>query len=340
MEKQTFWETLLQQSANPIIAATPDGTIQLCNNAAAEIFQLHDSIGQSLETVFPYVEVTSLFANGNSGKNSAEIMLTHDSRVFTVQVSAVAGAGSILIFQDVTHLREINRIKSEFVNTLSRDLRSPLTAILGYVELLERIGPLSEQQKGFIGRIIFSVQSITALITNLLDLDRIEAGLERDREFVHMRQIVNYSVEGLRSRIDEKSQHLEVIAENDLPLLIGNAIRLRQLVNHLLENAIEYTKPQGYIRINLFSEDEFLLLAISDTGVGISPEEQGYIFEKFYRGSNSISMANGSGLGLSIVKTIVEQHDGRIWVESQVGVGSTFTVMLPCYNEISSRLEA
>jgi signal transduction histidine kinase len=109
-------------------------------------------------------------------------------------------------------------------------------------------------------------------------------------------------------------------------------LRLRQLVNNLLENAIKYTPPEGQIRISLETDSDFLVLQVADTGIGIPQKDQPYIFDKFYRSDEAIDHYAGTGLGLSIVKGIVEQHNGRIWVESQVGKGSAFTVMLSCHH--------
>jgi signal transduction histidine kinase len=325
-------ETLIYQAPNPIVMTDQHHRILSINRAALTLFGVRASvIGQPLGDVLPYPEIIEILRS-TIHQRPHEITLPSQN-TYSITISHVSNVGSILIFNDITTLKDISHKKSELVSNLSRDLRSPLTTILGYVELLERIGELNEQQQNFVGRIIFSVQSITTLINNLLDLDRIEAGMDTASEFVQMRMIVSYAIDGLRERIRNKSQQLEVFMAEDLPLVLGNPIRLRQLVNHILENAVQYTEERGYIRIDLFAEDEFVLLAISDTGQGILPDEQPYIFEKFYRGSNTLKMVEGSGLGLSIVKTIVEQHNGRIWVESQVGQGSTFTVMLPTYQE-------
>jgi two-component system NtrC family sensor kinase len=219
------------------------------------------------------------------------------------------------------------------MNTIARDVRSPLTAILGYVELLERIGTLSEQQHDFVGRIIFSVHSITAMLTNAMELEKIEAGMDTGKEVIAIERIVSYTLEGLKKRIDGRHQTCEVVADEPLPQVWGNPIRLRQLTTALLENAIKYTPEGGAIRVEVYAESDFIILMVSDNGIGISPDEQPYIFEKFYRASNANDSSVGTGLGLSIVQSIVEQHDGRIWVESQPNEGTTFTVMLPCYVE-------
>jgi two-component system phosphate regulon sensor histidine kinase PhoR len=234
--------------------------------------------------------------------------------------------------QDITHLKELDRIKSDFVNTVSHDLRSPLTAIQGYIELIERVGSLNTQQLEFTRRIQISVQNITNLVNDLLDLGRIEAGFDAGKEVVHLVAIINYVVENLRARIVEKNLNLVLDLPAELPAMFGNPIRLRQMVSNLVSNAIKYTSHRGEIKVSAHLEGPQIILQVKDNGVGIPTIDQPFIFDKFYRASNVPVQVGGSGLGLAIVKTIVEDHQGRIWVDSSPGVGSTFTVVLPLVN--------
>jgi len=236
------------------------------------------------------------------------------------------------VMQDISHLKELDRIKSDFVTAVSHDLRSPLPAILGYVELLRRTGPLNDAQGKFVERIVFSVQSITALISDLLELGKIEAGFDENRAPTYLQDVVRHAIEAQRHQIETKQHTLDLsLPEVSRPVL-GNPLRLRQLVANLLENAIKYTPPAGHIRIVLDTEEEFLVRRVTDSGIGIQQKDLPFIFDKFYRSDEAIDYYSGTGLGLSIVKGIVERHGGRIWVESQPGKGSTFIVMLPGYD--------
>jgi two-component system phosphate regulon sensor histidine kinase PhoR len=263
----------------------------------------------------------------------SEIVLEDEGRTLNAQLTPVDQVGRVVVMQDITHLKELDRIKSDFVTSVSHDLRSPLTAILGYVELLNRSGPLNDQQQQFIERIIFSVQSITALISDLLELGKIEAGFDQDYEPTYLNLIVRYAVEGLRHQWEAKEHVLSVSIPDSVPPVLGNPLRLRQLVNNLLENAIKYTPEGGDIKVQLEVSEDLLLLRVSDSGIGIPAGDQPYIFDKFYRTDEAIDHYAGTGLGLSIVKSVVEQHDGRIWLDSQENKGSTFTVMLPTYDK-------
>jgi len=233
--------------------------------------------------------------------------------------------------QDITYLKQIDRLKNEFVHTVSHDLRSPLTAILGYVDLLDRVGPVNDQQREFIHRVQNSVQNITSLVNDLLELGRIEAGFDTQREVVSLDGIIRFALETLGGQISEKKLNLHVDLPTDMPPVRGNPIRLRQMVDNLIGNAIKYTQEGGEISITVEVQKDQDILRISDNGPGIPPSDQPHIFEKFYRAGNIPKGVGGSGLGLAIVKSIIDNHQGRIWVDSLLGRGTTFTVVLPVY---------
>jgi two-component system, OmpR family, phosphate regulon sensor histidine kinase PhoR len=231
--------------------------------------------------------------------------------------------------QDITQLKELDRVKSDFVNTVSHDLRSPLTAILGYVELIERAGPVNDQQREFIRRVQFSVNNITSLINDLLDLGRIEAGFDVQKELVSLPSIIRYAIEGLRHRIQDKRLTLQMDIDEQLSNVLGNPVRLRQMVANLVGNAVQYTGAGGNLHIECQKEEGQAIIRVSDTGIGIPSQDQPYIFDKFYRASNIPLDSPGTGLGLAIVRSIVENHQGRIWVDSTIDEGTTFTVVFP-----------
>jgi signal transduction histidine kinase len=174
-----------------------------------------------------------------------------------------------------------------------------------------------------------SVQHITDLVSDLLDLGRIESGVDTTQESTPISVLARYAVEGLRTSAEAKDVELEARLPDGLPLVSGDPIRLRQMIGNLLENAIKYTPAGGRVEIEAESEDHQVILRVTDSGPGIPPADQPYLFDKFYRGSNVAKDSPGTGLGLSIVKSIVDHHDGRIWVESKLGEGTTFTVVLP-----------
>lgn len=262
-----------------------------------------------------------------------------DGRVGNAQFTAIREVGFALTMQDITYLKEAERVRSEIVHTVSHDLRSPLTSVIGYTELVQRSGSLNEQQQDFLHRIQDSIQHITSLINDLLDLGSIEAGIDTRREFVQLEGILRYTIEMLHAQIRKKRLKIRTEIAPALPALRANPLRLRQVLDNVVGNAIKYSNTNSEIEISIRTEGDQLILEVTDQGPGISPEDQPHIFDKFYRGANAGSGIEGSGLGLAIVKNIVESHQGRIWVESTIGKGSSFFIVLPVAAEATQPLK-
>lgn len=335
-ERDTL-DTVLHDTEDAILVVDTQGKVLLCNPAARQAFGVGEAavIGKPLGDVMSHSAVLELFNKDVAARRSlnSEIELGDGERYLNAQLTRIERVGKVAVMQDITHLKELDRIKSDFVTAVSHDLRSPLTAILGYVELIARTGDLNETQQEFVARINSSVQSITGLISDLLELGKIEAGFDKDREPAHLGEIVRGAVEGQRHQWEGKHHTVALSVPADLPPVLGYPQRLTQLTNNLIENAIKYTPEQGEIGVSVERNGDFLVLRVTDTGIGIPKKDQPYIFDKFYRTDQAIDHFMGTGLGLSIVKGIVEQHAGRIWVDSTPGMGSTFTVMLPaCLN--------
>ena len=322
-------DAILAQVENGLIIVNQDGDVILVNTAARTILNLKEAACPgSPRDVFQQADLLELFDEHKTHPSQSEINL-EDGRVFSAQTSPIPGIGLVIILHEITYLKELDRIKTDFVNMVSHDLRSPLTAILGYVELLSRAGPVNEQQREFIHRVQYSVNNITALINDLLDLGRVEAGFDTRNEIVHLPPIIHEVVDSLQKRITEKEHTLILDLPQDLPAVLGNPIRLRQMLSNLINNAIKYTPNHGQISILSNAEDGQVIVRVQDNGPGILPAEQPFVFDRFYRGSNIPYDTPGSGLGLAIVQSIVQNHQGRIWLESTPGQGTTFTVVLP-----------
>jgi PAS domain S-box-containing protein len=324
-------ETILTHVEDCVIVVDQDGRLVLANQTARSAFGVQDTnpVGKPARDLFQHLDLLEILTDEKRPRPSRAEISLEDGRIFNAQLTTIPDVGLAITMQDITHLKELDRIKSDFVSTVSHDLRSPLTAILGYVELIDRAGPVTEQQREFIRRVQFSVNNITALINDLLDLGRIEAGFDARKEIVPLGAIINYAIEGLHSRLTEKDQKLVTDIPDKLPTVLGNPVRLRQLMGNLIGNAIKYTPAHGNIVVRGHAEEGQIIIQVTDNGPGIPPTDQPYIFDKFYRASNVPMDTPGTGLGLAIVKSIVDNHLGRIWVDSVVGQGSTFTVVLP-----------
>ena len=320
---------ILTEMKDGLILLSPDGRVVLVNEAARTGLGLKKEacLGYPRE-IFQQPDLLELFDEHKTHPSHCEINLD-DGRVFSAQTTPIPEVGLVIVLHEITYLKELDRIKSDFVNTVSHDLRSPLTAILGYVELIARAGPVNEQQRDFIHRVQFSVNNITALINDLLDLGRVEAGFDTRKEVVQLPPLIHEVVDSLQKRIGEKEHTVSLEIPDNLPSLLGNPIRLRQMLSNLITNAIKYTPDQGRIAIQCRAEDGQIIFQIQDSGTGIPLADQPFVFDKFYRGSNIPHDSVGSGLGLAIVQSIVQNHMGRIWLDSTPGQGTTFTVVLP-----------
>jgi PAS domain S-box-containing protein len=325
-------DTIVEHIEDAVILIDGQSNLLLINPAARRAFGLwqDDNVkGKQISAVLPHPDLKTLLNETISNPIPHNEITFDDGRVLSAQCTPIPHIGTAITMQDITYLKQIDRLKNEFVSTVSHDLRSPLTAILGYVDLLDRVGPLNEQQHEFIHRVQNSVKSITALVNDLLDLGRIEAGFDSHKEMVSLDGTIRYAMENLGGQISDKKLNLQLNLPQDIPQLRGNPVRLRQMIDNLVGNAIKYTPEGGDITVDLEVQKDQIFLRVSDTGPGIPPPDQPHVFEKFFRASNVPKGVGGSGLGLAIVKSIVDNHQGRIWVDSLLGKGSAFTVVLP-----------
>ena len=223
-------------------------------------------------------------------------------------------------------------MKSEFVATVSHDLRSPLTLMRGYATMLEMVGELNDQQQGYVRKIVSGVENMSRLVNNLLDLGRIEIGVGLQVETVSVQDIIERVVGALQLQASQKNISLSVdTLSRDLPAMVeADQALLHQGVYNLVENAIKYTPNGGQVKVSVRTAQNDLVFEVQDDGIGITPSDLPRLFEKFYRGKQRDARAqHGSGLGLAIVRSIAERHGGKVWVESELGKGSTFFLLVP-----------
>jgi two-component system phosphate regulon sensor histidine kinase PhoR len=324
-------DSILTQIEDGVIVIGDDNRVVMVNPTARVWFDLVDKdiLEKPVDEVFQHEALLEIFKGDHDEMPYRSEITLDDGYVFNVHLVKIPEVGFAVTIQDITYFKELDRIKTEFVNTVSHDLRSPLTAILGYVELISRVGEINDQQREFIQRVQISVRNISELINNLLELGRIEAGFDSHKEYVPLGVIVQYAIDGIENKVKEKNLELSVDISENLPDVFDNPARLQQVMDNLLGNAIRYTPEGGRIEIRLASERDQVILQVEDTGLGIPLQDQPHIFDKFFRASNVPMASTGSGLGLAIVKSIVENHKGRVWVDSTPGTGSCFTVVLP-----------
>jgi signal transduction histidine kinase len=327
-------ETVLTDTADAVLLVddTDPGQVILANLTARRVFGLEDNvIGQRLSDVVDDNVLIDVFhrATVTGEPSQAEINLADESTL-NASVTPIPGVGKVAVMQDITYFKELDRMKSEFVSTVSHDLRSPLTSIKGFADLLPTAGELNEQQLYFLQKVRRGIDMITVMISDLLDLGRIEAEVRMDMELCDLQEIVEEAVDGQLSNAELKKQNLGLKIDSKLPAVRGNVLRLGQAISNLVSNAVKYTPDKGNIQVSVASEGGQVVVTVEDDGIGIPQEDLPYIFDKFYRvESPETEGIVGSGLGLSMVKTIAEKHQGRIWAESEQGVGTSFYLVLP-----------
>lgn len=330
-------EAIINSSPDPVIVTDHRNRLLLANHAATSALGqgVEDAkSGMETEKVIKLKPLVALLQSTTSEKQSTEILLA-DSRTYIATASPVMvegrQIGRVCIMRDVTHFKELDTMKSEFVATVSHDLRSPLTLMRGYATMLDTVGELNEQQQGYVKKIVTGVENMSRLVNNLLDLGRIEIGVGLQVENVTVMDIIERVTGALQLQAMQKNIQLSLELPKDMPHAVeADQALLHQAVYNLVENAIKYTPSAGKVTIRTLSQPDFLIFAVEDSGIGIPPEDTPHLFEKFYRGKQREARNQpGSGLGLAIVQSIAESHRGRVWVESAVGKGSTFYLQIP-----------
>jgi PAS domain S-box-containing protein len=283
---------------------------------------------QGVETLFSGAPVL----NGNNkvqwGKKTLVIS------VAPVRIASGETIGRVAVFHDFTREAEVDRMKSDFVAMVSHELRTPLNSILGYADMLREgvYGRLESRQVGIVERVMANTNKLLALVNDLLDQAQIDAGrLSFHNRHFQPSELMDNIRAVMESIVQSKDLKLIINASDDFPeLLFGDPQRINQVLVNLVSNAVKFTE-QGSIQVRLLLVDpEHWAMEVSDTGVGIPADAQKFVFEPFRQVEKEVTRRPGGiGLGLSIVKRLVDLMHGEIYLFSQVGVGSTFTVILP-----------
>jgi signal transduction histidine kinase len=234
-------------------------------------------------------------------------------------------------------VRQANLAKSEFVSLVAHELRTPMTSILGYADMMEKgmIGSLTSQQMQFVHTIHRNAERMQVQVSDLQDVSRIESGVLRlEKEPTALADALESALQATQSQIEARSQQLTVEVPDDLPPLCADPVRLAQILINLLSNAYKYTPEGGCIGVRAWLQDGYVHCAVSDTGIGISPADQAKLFTKFFRSEHPVVReVVGTGLGLCIMKNLVELQGGVVEVESQLEKGTTFTFTVPVAEE-------
>ena len=256
-------------------------------------------------------------------------------------VTVVAEEASILVetamlnrrlAETAEQLAALNRMKDEFVSTVSHEFKTPLTTITGFLSVIldGETGPINEQQVKFIQIAKAAAKRLAGLVSDLLDLSRLEGGAKMELRPLDLLDLIAQSVENHQPAAAEGGKSLLWTPPARLAKAVGDQRWLGLVVDNLVSNALKFTRPGGKVVVEASDKGEFLLVAVSDDGIGVPPQDREKIFERFYRASNRAEVnAPGTGLGLAIAREVVAKHGGKIWFDSEAGRGTTFRFVVP-----------
>jgi two-component system phosphate regulon sensor histidine kinase PhoR len=349
--QQRQLEAILHAMPDLLLVLDEEGRLLIANDAAAHLLDpdaTQDSVvGRELKEFLHHDSVLNMIyeivdSPLKSGQSiSFETRSEQQRRDYLVTISVwenseervtyPAPAGYVIVMRDITTLRDLNRFKDEMLQMASHDLRSPLALIVGYCSLITLEAPEGSVIHEYLDVIQRSTERMKALLDDLLRVEQIRNSPLELHEQVDVLDLVNRVLNNMRPLVDSKHQHLDArLALDNLPGVVVNPMLVREAMENLISNAVKYTPSGGHITVRSYVQTGQLHFIVEDNGVGIPRQALGRVFESFYRvRQEETGHEEGRGLGLSLVKTIIERHNGEVWVESEVGVGSRFGFWVP-----------
>ncbi|MBL7208730.1 MAG: PAS domain S-box protein [Dehalococcoidia bacterium] len=342
-------QAILSSMAEGIVVRDSENRIILVNSAAEELLNLNleDVLGKDADDYLAVKkkDTEEVERKEASGEVVAPLIRKVGDKMVSINVRPIQTAdgqrsGAVCAIRDITELAKVDQMKTEFVSTVSHELRTPLTSIKGYVDLVVdgEAGEITEMQRNFLGIVQSNTDRLVGLINDLLDISRIESGrLELNITTVPLDQVIREVAVSLHNQIEEKKLSLELAPPQGPIQVRGDRARITQVLTNLLSNAYKFTPEGGKINVSAKVTDSQVQVDVADTGTGISAQDRKKLFTRFFRVDSSTTRdIGGTGLGLTIAKSIVEMHGGKIWVESEIGKGSTFSFTLPAVASVES----
>lgn len=336
-------ETVLTSTKNPVVAINRNFRIIFANPAAASLLNNpnSDPVGQLLvDLVPPHFLPSNPYQTLRKlrRQHTFTYEMTANERMYLCHVAELGQQrpeGWVVVLNDITQLKELDSLKSQMIQMTSHDLKNPLQAAMSYLELLQEDGEaiFTEDMRNYTGVVWTQLTRMYRMINGILDLERVQAGKPAP-EICELDDILHRVVEDMIDQAEIKGLELRLRISGRLPVVQGDAQQLAQAFTNLVENAIKFTPSGGCITVRAEASQKNVLIRVVDTGIGIPVEEQARIFERFYRGRHrGMEHATGSGLGLSLVKAVIDNHQGSIALESEPGQGTTFFIRLPALAE-------
>jgi len=339
--EQSKVDTVLLNMTEGVLVTNKRGDIVLLNPSAQKLFMVGgDYIGKKpIEVVRNNAvqeTIEAVIANKEKAPSCQINLFSPEEKVIKVSTSAVLRAeefeGVVVVFHDITELRRLEKIRQEFVANVSHELRTPVASIKGYAEtLLEGALDEKENAREFVKIIHDDSNRLAKLVDDLLDLAKIESGkMKMIFMPIDPKPYIHRAISILENTARQKSIIIKEDYRGETPKIKADEVRFSQVLINLIDNAVKYTPENGMVTVSIYAEDSFVRFDIIDTGIGIEKKDLSRVFERFYRADKARSREAGStGLGLSIVKHIVQAHGGDVRVESEVNKGSTFSFTIP-----------
>ncbi len=326
-------EFLFRRSSDGILIASPDGVLEQINPAAAAL------LGVSVDQVLGRVPDKCFSTNASllnlfsrPGEQVLDVRLPRRRLAVGIASTLSDGRRAVLL-QDVTEQRDLDSRRDAFVAQMAHDLRNPISALIGYSDLIDTVGTLNEEQTHFLGRVRQTASKLHEVAAELVDLAWIEAGMPLKHVPIQVKDPINKVIEELTPMAHEKQITILVSVQDPLPLVMGDPDRLRQVIYKLLHNALLYSDEEQIVVIHAWGDMQEAYCSVADRGIGIADDELELVFDRLYRSKDQrVRDLPGGGLGLTIAKRIVDRHGGDIWASSNLGKGSTFTFRLPAAN--------
>lgn len=339
MEKEKS-EAVVNNLSNPLIVTDKDHKIVLINETAKELFSLReDVLGTHFLEVIKAEEIFEYIKNPEAKEEKTFLLKKNDKkRHYRISTKQVIDEDeeyqfTVTLLEDITRLKEIDNMKSEFVSTVSHEFRTPLTSMnMGLSMVInEDTGELNEEQKELLEAAYEDVERLTELVNDLLDLSKIESGkIEMEFDKVDVNDIIEKTLNPFHKQAEEKEIELKFKQSEDNIFAYADPSKISWVISNLVGNALRYA-DEGKIEVDAEIKGRRVLVSVADNGPGIPKEYQSKIFEKFVRAGSDKEEKSGTGLGLAIAKEIITAHNGRIWVDSEEGEGSTFSFYIPRY---------
>lgn len=342
VSEKNIIQAVLSGMADGVIAMDPWGRVILINPVVEKLFGItqENSKGKNILRIIPNNELEKMIhqslETGQTLDKQIEVD-TPEPLIFLVNVTPLHSGGTelgglVAVLKDITERRKVEKMRSDFVANVSHELRTPITSIKGFAEtLLDGAMEDPKVAKPFLEIIDSETERLSRLIDELLNLSHIEERKTTpDWQPLLINNLINRVLVILQPKAVEKEIDINVDIPEGLPVFEGDADMLSQVLINLIENAISYTQPHGKVCVRASASSDGLKVEVQDNGIGIPPESLERVFERFYRVDKARSREQGgTGLGLSIVKHIIDAHQGKVYVDSQVGVGSTFSFVIP-----------